>query len=157
LGGSILSAYALAVGSSLLLSTASGKLKIYGLGELGRILIPLFGLGELGSMLIPLFGLGELGSMLIPLFFVENASLAYEIARFVNAASAIVMTSARNLFSVVFDLMLTSPHCSYVRSSVTLQVTLRSLKYANLKLMSSTFLAIQKRGRFRRDFVNFMV
>jgi hypothetical protein len=67
------------------------------------MLTPLFGLGELGKMLTPLFGLGELGSMLTPLFFVDNASLAYEIARFVNAANAIVMSTARNLFTVTVD------------------------------------------------------
>jgi hypothetical protein len=80
----------------------------YGLGELGRMLIPLLGLGELGRMLIPLFGLGELGRILIPLFFVENASLAYEIAKFAKTARTIVTITARNRFILVCRLMLSS-------------------------------------------------
>jgi hypothetical protein len=91
----------------------------YGLGELGRTLTPLFGLGELGRTLTPLFGLGELGNTLTPLFFVENASLAYEIARFANAARTTVMSTARNLFIVTLDLIMTSSRGNYVQSLVT--------------------------------------
>jgi hypothetical protein len=84
------------------------QLNSYGLGALGRMEDPLFGRGALGRMLDPLFGLGALGKMLDPLFFVENASPAYEIARFVKTARAIVITKARNRFILVFRLMFSS-------------------------------------------------
>jgi hypothetical protein len=86
----------------------------HGLGELGRIDVPLFGLGELGRMLVPLFGLGELGRMLVPLLWAEIASAAYEIARLVNTAKSMVMRIARIRLRFVVDLIASSTTWNYV-------------------------------------------
>jgi len=90
------------------LITQPRTVRNYGLGELGRMEVPLFGRGELGRMLVPLLGLGELGRMLVPLLVVENISAAYEIAKFVNAARAIVTITARNRFTLVCRLIISS-------------------------------------------------
>jgi hypothetical protein len=109
---------------------------------------PLLGRGELGKIVDPLFGRGELGNIVDPLFFVARTSLAYEIAKFVNAANKMVMNTARNLFSVTLYLILTSVVGNDVRAWVTSRVILVSLKYANLKLMSRVFLTSKKTGEF---------
>jgi hypothetical protein len=127
----------------------------YGLGELGRMVDPLLGRGELGKMVDPLFGRGELGSIVDPLFFVVRTSLEYEIARFVNAASKTVMNTARNLFTVTLELILTSVVGNDVRAWVTFPVILVSLKYANLKLMSRVFFDIKKEWRICHSLSDF--
>jgi hypothetical protein len=72
----------------------------YGRGPPGSTDTPLFGRGPPGRTETPLLGLGPPGKTLTPLFFVEKASPAYDIAKFVNAANAIVMSTARTLFIV---------------------------------------------------------
>jgi hypothetical protein len=118
---------------------------------------PLFGRGELGKIVDPLFGRGELGNIVDPLFFVVRTSLAYEIARFVNAANRTVMNTARNLFSVTLDLILTSLVGNDVRAWVTSPVILVSLKYANLKLMSRAFFDIKKNWRIWLSLSDFSI
>jgi hypothetical protein len=119
----------------------------YGRGPPGSTDTPLFGRGPPGRTETPLLGRGPPGKTLTPLFFVEKVSLAYDIAKFVNAANAIVMSTARSLLIVTLDFIVASRCGNDVRSLVTAQVNLRSLKYANLKLMSSIFSLIKRNWR----------
>jgi hypothetical protein len=80
----------------------------YGRGPVGNTETPLFGRGPVGKTETPLFGRGPVGKTLTPLFFEENASPAYEIAMFTNAANKTVTSTARNLFIVTLDLIMTS-------------------------------------------------
>jgi hypothetical protein len=130
-------------------------LRRYGLGPVGSTETPLFGRGPVGKTETPLLGRGPVGKTLTPLFFEENASLAYEIAMFTNAANRMVTNTARNLFSVTLDLILTSLCGNDERSSVTTPVNSRSLNYANLKLMSSIFFLIRKNWRNITEFEDF--
>ena len=72
---------------------------LFGRGESGIVPTPLFGRGESGMVPTPLLGLGESGIVPTP--------LAYEIAKFVAATNATVITSERNLLAVL-DIVISS-------------------------------------------------
>jgi hypothetical protein len=68
-----------------------------------------------------------------------------------------VANTARNLFSVTLDFILTSVVGNDVRALVTSPVILVSLKYANLKLMSSIFFLIRRNSRNMTEFEDFWI